>query len=205
VFGGGQRCPVEYTNVLSNANLFTLEQQRTIKEAFAKYKNVTTNSGPPGTVLDSLFKTNVVINAMYRTGAVETWVAAFRYTNSDAHEEIRFGAGMLANFRNQSNDGYYVEFNQSSGGTMLGFGQVNHGLTSGILARFVDLHDNGLVWDYRLADFSNSRLAEYRQYTNGMVLGRYLVWDVRSGNLLIEAQFNEPYDWRKHYHQMHGP
>jgi hypothetical protein len=35
-----------------------------------------------------------------------------------------------------------------------------------------------------------------------MVLGKYLVWNIQNGNLLIEAEFKEPYNWREHYRQM---
>jgi hypothetical protein len=205
IFGEGQYCPPKYTNLLSNTNLFTLEQQKTIREAFVKYKNVTINSGPPGTVLGSLYKTNFVIKAMYRTGAVENWVARYQYTNSDDYDEVTIGKSLSARFRTKSKDGYNLYFNRTGDGTLLDFIEVKHDLTCGLLARFMDMHAQGFAWDYRLADFSNSRLAEYRQYTNGMVLGKYLLWNVLNGNLLIEAEFKEPYDWRKHYRQIQWP
>jgi hypothetical protein len=204
-FGEGQPCPVKYTNLLSNTNLFTLEQQETIRDAFAKYKNVTTNSGPLGTVLNSLYSTNYVIRAAYRTAAVEECVANFKYTNFDAHEEIRFGAGISAKYRNRSNDGYNVYFTRTGSGTILGFNEVKHDLISGVAARFWDMQAQGLNWDFRRADFSNSRLGEYKQCTNGMVLGKYFMWNVLTGNLLIEAEFKEPYNWRKHYREMQQP
>lgn len=103
--GYGQPCPSEYTNTLSNPNLFTPEQQKTIKETFVKYKNVMTNSGPPGTVLVGLYKTNFVIKAMNRDWPVEKWSANFQHTNSGAQERITFGGGMQAVFRDKSNDG----------------------------------------------------------------------------------------------------
>ena len=205
IFGEGQPCPVNYTNVLSNRNLFTLEQQKCIREAFAKYRNVTTNSGPPGAVLDSLYETNIATKAMYRTGVVDTWVADFKYTNLEAREEVRFGAGLVAEFRNMSNDGYNVSFTPTGDGTMFSFSEIRHGLISGLLARFRDMRPQGLAWDYKLADFTNSRLGEYRQYTNGMVFGKYLVWNVVTGNLLIEAEFKQPYDWRRHYRPTRWP
>lgn len=204
-FGDGQPCQVKYTNVLSNTNLFTLEQQTTIREAFAKYKNVTTNSGPPGTVLGSLYKTNVVIKAMNRTFEAENWVLRYQYTNSEAYDEVTIGKSLSAKFRAKSKDGYNVGFVQTGDGTLFDFVEVKHDLTSGLLARFQDTHAQGLTWDYRLADFGNSHLGEYRQFTNGMLFGKYLLWNVLNGNLLIEAEFKEPYDWRKHYRQMRFP
>src|SRR5208337_4989301 len=47
--GSGKTCPIKYTNVLSNTNLFSLEEQTLLRDVFIKYKHVTTNSGPPGT------------------------------------------------------------------------------------------------------------------------------------------------------------
>ena len=36
------------------------------------------------------------------------------------------------------------------------------------------------------------------QYTNGMNIGKYLMWNPENGNLLMEADFKEPYDFEKH-------
>jgi hypothetical protein len=77
VFGDGVPCPRVYTNSLSNTNLFTLEQQRLIEDVLAKYTKLTTNSGPPGTELTSLRRTNLLIEAMGRTVDVEKWIARF--------------------------------------------------------------------------------------------------------------------------------
>lgn len=52
--------PPEFTNSLSNTNLFTTEEQMMIREVLVKYKNVTTNSGPPGTILVDCYKTNSI-------------------------------------------------------------------------------------------------------------------------------------------------
>lgn len=197
VFGDGQPCSMINTNVLSNTNLFALEEQKLIEEVFVKYKNVTTNSGPPGTELAGLYKTNFDVKAIDRTVKVEEWVAHFQYTNFDAHEEIRFGGGMLAEFRNKSNDGYSVSLTQIGDGSLLGFGEVKHDLANGLFARFVDTHKQGTPWDYKLANFRDSQLIEYKQYTNGMVLGKFFMWDLRSGKLIIEAKLKEPYDWNK--------
>ena len=58
-------CPSEYTNSLSNTNLFTAEEQMWIKQVLVKYKNVTTNSGPPGTILVDFYKTNFIAPPLY--------------------------------------------------------------------------------------------------------------------------------------------
>jgi len=197
-FGDGQPCPWRFTNVLSNSNLFTPAEQKTISEIFVKYKNATTNSGPPGTVFDSVYKTNYVIKAWKATANVENWVANYHYTNSDAREKITYGAGMMAEFRNKLDDGYNASFTCTGDGTLLNFWEIKHGLPNGILSRFADCHGQGPNWDYRLANFTNSHLTEYMQYTNGMVMGRVLSWNALTGRLLVDAEFNEPYDMKKH-------
>lgn len=196
-FNRGHPCPLEYTNVLSNTNLFTAKEQEVIKDVFVKYKNVTTNSGPLGTVPVSLYKTNFVIKVVDTTVEVEKWVARFQYTNSEAYEELTIGKSLSAKFRTKSNDGYNVYFNRVGNATELRFMEIKHDSINGLLAAFVDTHEHGTNWDYRRANFADRRLTEYRQYTNGMVLGKYFMWNPQNGNLFIQAVFKEPYDWKK--------
>jgi hypothetical protein len=198
LFGRGKQCPIKYTNVLSNTNLFTFEEQKTIGEAFVKYKNVATNFGPSGTVLVGLYKTNYVIKAMNRTVNVENWIARFQYTNLDAYEEVIFGSGIFVRHRNSFNDGYNISINRTGGGTLLSFGEIKKNLVDGLFARFDDNRPQGTTWDYRLANFDGSHLEEYRHYTNGMVLGKFFMWNPRNGNLILEADFKEPYDFLKY-------
>jgi len=39
--------------------------------------------------------------------------------------------------------------------------------------------------------------AAVKQYSNGLVLGKCLMWNVIYGKLLIKAEFPTPYDWEK--------
>jgi hypothetical protein len=207
-FTTGQPCPLAYTNVLSNTNLFTDKEQKIIGEAFLKYKNVTTNSGPPGTALVDLYKTNFVIKAVGRSFQVENWVANFQYTNFEAYETIFFGAGrsgVFAKFRTKFNDGYNASISRVGDGSTLRFTEVRQNLINGVLAEFVDIHAQGTTWDYTLADFSHSRLDEYRQCTNGMVFGKYLMWNPINNNLGLEAEFKKPFDFEKHMINPFGP
>jgi hypothetical protein len=199
-FGGpGKPCPPPYTNTLTNRNLFTLEQERMIRETFVKYKDVTTNSGPVGTVLSDLYKTNFVIQAMNKNLEIETFVADFRYTNVDAHELIRLGSGLSAELRTKSGDGYRVSLTRTGGGTtLLSFTQTKASVASGVAVRFRDAHAQGPAWDYRRASFSESGLFEYKQYTNRLVFGKFLMWDPNTGNLTVEAEFKEPFDMERH-------
>ena len=111
-YGDGQPCPLKYTNVLSNTNLFTPEEQGLIKEAFVKYQHITTNSGSPGTELVNLYRTNFLIKAMDdRTVEVENWVARYQYTNSNAQEEVTIGRSLSAKFRTKPTmDIMYISF-----------------------------------------------------------------------------------------------
>ena len=197
-FNGRQSCPVEFTNVLSNTNLFTPEEQKLIKEVSVKYQNVTTNSGPADTLLVNLYKTNYTVQAIDKAVNVENYVACFQHTNSHTREEIIFGGGVLIRVRNKANDGYNVAFNCTRGGTLLSFWEVKQNLINGLFITFDDNRPQGMTWDYKLANFDGSHLEEYRRYTNGMVFGKYLMWNPQSGNLLVEANFKEPYDLEKH-------
>lgn len=195
---GEQPCPLEFTNTLSNTNLFTLEQQNTIRKVFSKYKNTSTNYGPSGTVQTGLYKTNFLIRTEKGAADVETWVASFEYTNFEAHEEIRFGGGFSAKFRNGTNDGYNVFFTRTGNGTLLSFGEVKQNLISGLFVRFEDNHPQGMTWDYRLANFDGNHLEEYRYYTNRMICGKFFMWNPRNNNLMLKAEFKVPYDFEKH-------
>ncbi len=195
--GNGQPCPAEYTNVLSNTNLFTPKQQRLIKDVFLKYINVTTNSGPSGTKLIALYKTNFIFQAMGQTVNNERWIGQFQYTNSGAREEIAFGAGLSAKYRTKSDDGYKVNIGRTGGGSILRFMTVRGDQIDGLLAEFDDPHPQDMSWDYKHASFTNSILTEYRQYTNGMVFGKFFLWDINS-RLMLAAEFKEPYDLEKH-------
>jgi hypothetical protein len=199
ISGIQQPCPPEYTNTLSNTNLFTPEEQKVIADIFIKYKNVTTNSGPPGTILSAFYRTNYVINVRNRTVAVENDVADFKYTNFDAHEQITIKGGLSAKFLNTSGEGYNVFFVGTGNGTMLQYIERKGGVRNGILAEFEDMQWQGTNWDFRRADFiTNSHLVEYRQYTNGMVFGKYLMWNPRNNDLFLEADFKQPYDFEKY-------
>lgn len=170
----GKSCPLKYKNTLSNTNLFSEKQQKFIAEIFLKYKNVTTNVGPSGTVLADLYKTNLTIATINKTLAVEKWVARYQYTNTQAYEEITFGGTLSAKFRTKSDDGYNVYFNRIGGGTTLRYMEVRRGLVDGLFAEFLDMREQGAIWDYKFADFTNCSVTEYRQYTNGLVVGNFL-------------------------------
>jgi hypothetical protein len=83
-------------------------------------------------------------------------------------------------------------------GSLLHFREVKRNSFNGIYAVFEDDHDQGNAWTYKNTDFSDGRLMLYMEYTNGMNIGKYLMWNPETGNLVVEANFKEPYDFEKH-------
>jgi len=181
IFGSGIPCSTQYINNLSNTNLFTPEEKGIIQEIFYKYKdyrNLTTNSGPPGTVLVGLSKTNYVIQGM-RLG---NWVSQFKYTNSEAREEIRFGNGSITTkYLTESGNGYVFGIGPSGTGTTTYFTQLGQGKPNGFHLEFV-----------------NAELCKYARFTNEMIIGKYLMWNNLTGNMILEAEFMEPYYLNTH-------
>jgi len=168
-------CPSKYTNLISNTNLFSSAEQKLLLEIPLKYQNVTTNAGPLGSVLTAL---NKDINGH--------WVASFQYTNSDARDEVTFGAWKSAKFLNKSGDGYGVNMDYmvgKSAESIVLFCQLKHGMTDGLLA---DYYDNG-------------HCLSWMRFSNGMAVGKWLEWN-SDGGLRLEVEFKTPYDFQKHYH-----
>ncbi len=174
-----QPCPLKYTNLISNTNLFTPTELSMLKEIPLKYKNITTNSGPPGSVLVGLDKTN----------GDWDWVARLQYTNTDAHEDIMLGArGLLAKFRTASDEGYDVTIynykTSATGISDIDFEQIRHGATDALV---VTMHGDHCTWLMHFAD--------------GKAIGKWFVWGQESyeaGKLIIEAEFKQPYDYKTH-------
>ena len=166
-------CPPQYTNLLSNTNLFSPAEQKLLQEVRLKYENVTTNSGPPGSVLANLNKdTN------------GQWVALFRYTNSDAQDAVTFSWMISAKHLDKANDGYEVDVTPGSGGAKpdIGFIQLKQGIPNGL----------------SVALSGDEHCQNWLHYSNGMAVGRWLEWWRLDNGLSLEAVFKAPYDIQKH-------
>lgn len=208
VSGSGKPCPTQYTNSISNTNLFTADERKTIGEALIKYRHVTTNVGPSGTVLVSFYRTNFITEPIYWV-ETNSWnarktnqnlVSIFRYTNSDAEEEVWFSKGISAQYKDQIGNHRNVSINITGGGALLSLSERNAS-GRGIFVRlqnFLEPGTNWVNWSYKDADFSNGCLNEYMQTTNGLLLGKWLMWNPRNGDLILEAEAKEPYDWNRH-------
>jgi hypothetical protein len=166
-------CPPQYTNLLSNTNLFSPAEQKLLQEVLLKYNNVTTNSGPPGSVLAGLQK-----------GTNGYWVALFRYTNSDAQDEVTFGDRISAKYFNQANDGYEVLVTPGSGyaKSEVACYQIKHNLMDGL----------------HVVLSSDGHCLSWMHFSNGMAVGKWLEWWKLDNGLSLEAEFKSPYDIHKH-------
>ncbi|HUB87590.1 MAG TPA: hypothetical protein VMB22_06830 [Verrucomicrobiae bacterium] len=181
------KCPPKYTNVVSNTNLFTPSEQKILEKVLSKYKYVTTNSGPPGTVLVGLDKTNGY------------YVAHFDYTNLNAHEDITFGDRSaefrhnrdyheyiaqfspypLARFRTQGGDGYDVIISSDE----IIYVQIEHGEVNGL---YVDFH----------GDHCENML----HFIDGKAVNEWLSW---GGNedYILEIKMKSPMDYFRYMTQ----
>jgi hypothetical protein len=192
-------CPPEYTNLLSNTNLFSLDEQKKIREVTLKYKNVTTNSGPVG----SVFKGFGLRQLKYAelTGATnKLWVACFAYTNSEAQEEVLSYYGQnIVKFRTEAGDGYDAMFRNNF---LITYMEYKHGLPDGL---FVFAHDP-------MYPYADEHCAMWAHFTSGKVLGKFIVWqmsptqdqadfkitDSTTFKIAAEADFKEPFDFLKY-------
>lgn len=173
-------CPPEFTNLISNTNLFTPAEEKLLLEIPLKYKDVTTNSGPPGSVLAGLKKDT---NGL--------WTATFKYDNLEGQDQVTFVFGLrkTAMFLDKSGDGYGVTIGPADyrNGKVLKWDvalcQFKHGVRNGLVVRYYD----------------DGHCTTWMQFSNGMAVGKWLEWD-SGGGLSTEVQFKAPYDFDKHYH-----
>jgi len=171
-------CTPENTNLLSNTNLFSPAEQQLLKEIPLKYKSVTTNSGPAGTV----FKGLAVRQWKLQQELVKTFpVSCFVYTNFEAREEIAFMSSRttIASFRTQFGDGYDVNLID---GELVQYQQYKNGVLDGLCI--------GGVFDV-------VHCGHWARFVKGKLLGNFYYWD-REGNIIMDAEFKEPFDFLKY-------
>jgi hypothetical protein len=195
-FGGhSQLCPLEETNLVANTNLFTSHEQQLLREVFVKYRSVTTNTGPPGSILVSLDKTNCVVPIINKTNSY--WRAVFEYTNSGAQDEVIFVLGNTARFQGKDGDGYIVGFGNEAAHVGMVFEETKFGVANGLHVDCIDIQkvvgEEGIV----PSEFARVHVATYRHMTNGLAIGKFLMWNPGNNNLILKAEFKEPYDLNK--------
>jgi hypothetical protein len=183
-------CPPEYTNVISNTNLFTPEEQKLLEEIPQKYGKVRTNSPPPGSILVDLRTTP--IKTQY--GIYWFWIARFQFTNTDLVDEVTPGGDQMNHkIRNKAGDGFDLGYDTYNNGESVGSGyggpggpefwlhQIKHGVYDGL--------------DIQI---EAGRPARLMRFSNGMAVGQYFYWAPYDNKLMIWAKFKEPYDYLKY-------
>jgi hypothetical protein len=172
-------CPLAYTNLISNTNLFTPAEQKIFTEIVQKYKNVTTNTGPSGTTFTGLEMRQWNINNPPFN--IKFPVGCFVYTNSGAHEEIAYYARTLvAMFRTQSGDGYNVQLDR---GRLLTYLEYRSGVLDGLSM------EGGI--------FDADHCTEWARFVNGKIVGKFIGWN-QGGAIIMQAEFKEPFDFLKY-------
>jgi hypothetical protein len=144
--GRAQLPPPHYTNLVSNTNLFSAAEQKLLADIPPKYRNVTTNFGPPGTVLVSL------------TNSGKGLVAIFRQTASGTVEEITFSGMKTIKVRSRQNDGYDVDLTNDDC-SILNFRQIKNGVVDGLFVSFYEDH-----------------CASWMRFEKGKAVGKWLAW-----------------------------
>ena len=172
-------CPPEFTNVISNTNLFTLDEQKLLKEIPLIFANVTTNSGPVGSVLVD-YKAKPIESSY---GTFWYWTARFQFTNSDTWDEVTPGGDMKKHkIRNKNGDGYDLEYAGESfvstygSGANFGFHQVRHNVYDGLSVNI----EHG------------EHCSSWMQYSNGLAVDKWLYWTPDGSKLGIWLKFKKP-------------
>ena len=177
-------CPPELTNVISNTNLFTLDEQKLLNQTLSNYINVRSNFPPIGSVLVSYRATPLRVY----WGTNWQWVSRFQSTNSDLSDEVSQGGDLFRHkVRNKAGDGF--DFNivpdapSDSGfgggsGPEGWFQQIKHGVKDGLHVEIVH----------------GDHCSQWMRYSNGMAVDKWLIWDANKPDLILWVKFKEPYD-----------
>jgi antitoxin component YwqK of YwqJK toxin-antitoxin module len=173
-------CPLEYTNTLANTNLFSAAEQRLLREIAVKYKNVTTNSGPPGTI----FKMWGMRQRKFQQYSKIIPVACFVYTNSADREEIASLFGdqryILGKYRTPTGDGYDVIVVHDA---LLQYQGYKNGVLDGLC---VQIYGEG----------NENRCVTWTRFSKGKAIGKFIMWG-DDGKIVAEVEFKEPFDFLK--------
>ena len=183
-FGDGIPCPPEYTNVISNPNLFTPDEQKLLNYITLTYGDETSNSVPPGSVLAS-FKAKPIQTSW---GTRWDWLARLQFTNTDLTDEITPGGDLYRHkVRNKAGDGYDFNIDPTAprtsafgggSGPEFGFQQIKQGVKDGLFVSVVH----------------GDHCSKWMRYSNGWAVDKELYWDPNYNKLMIWAKFNEPFD-----------
>jgi hypothetical protein len=189
-----------YTNLISNTNLFSPEEQQLLQEIVEKYGKLATNSPPRGGVLVNLERTNGF------------WWGHYSYPQSGAHEDIRFGGRLfqvapatghgyeafvdglgpdvtLAKFRYKDGEGYDVlldppDSNKAGNTSPRYLIQIQGGIPNGL---FTEIH--------------GTHFYELVHFVNGRAFGKWFIAASQGAGNIFEIKVQTPVDYFKYMTQ----
>ena len=171
-------CPLQYTNLFSNTNLFSPVEQKLLKEIPLKYQSVTTNAGPVGTVFKGIELRQWKIERP-RSVTMTLSVSCFTYTNSNAREEIgNYGGTTIVIFRTRFGDGYNLQISHNR---LLQYQEYKDGKLDGLCIKSI---------------FDADHCNEWARFVKGKIVGKFIGWS-QNGKIDMEAKFKEPFDFLK--------
>jgi hypothetical protein len=188
-----------YTNLISNKNLLSQQEQQLLQGILEKYSKLTTNSPPSGSVLVSFERTNGF------------WRGHYSYPKSRAREDIRFGDRSskavvatgrgyaafadelgpdvtIAKFRYKDEEGYDVllcppDANETSTSPMYVV-QIRGGIPDGLFIEIHGTHFNELV-----------------HFVNGHAFGPWFIAAPYGRGKVFEIKVQAPVDYFRYMTQ----
>jgi hypothetical protein len=187
-----------YTNLISNTNLFSQQEQLLLREVVEKYRKFSTNVPPSGSVLVNFERTNGFLWGHYR------------YPTSGAHEDIRFGGRLtsgvvasgrgytafadnlgpdvtMAKFRYKDEDGYDVMLCPPGGneaGSPMFVVQMRDGVPNGL---FIEIH--------------GAHFYELVHFVSGRAFGKWFFMPPDAGGKVFEIKVQAPVDYFRYMTQ----
>lgn len=173
-------CPVELTNVLWNTNLLSIEESKRIRERVTRFKDLTVDSIPSGTILQKSGQRTVDVSDM----GIFYDLTYKRYTNGSATEELTaLPPRFIVRSRDAHGDGFDASFSQNEFGLNIFYQE------------FFKNTPEGLMMILGMPDKSaNINLLSLVRFKKGKAVGNYLEWG-NDGSITTSIEFSEPYDF----------
>ena len=198
--GGGVPSPERYENRLTNGFLFSAVEQEMIRSAFRRYKNTSILHGPSGEEVAGKTSSNLVTSARGRITTNKSLFVTFVSTNFAATDTVEFWGTMPVSVthRTKKGDGYNLTYVKTGHGVMARLSSVTNGVKNGPYAIFEEVTPRPPPQNPNAYDYSDFPLTEYRRYSNGLVIGKFLMWNPTNDFLFLSADFIKPCALEKH-------
>lgn len=191
-----QPCTPIYSNSFSNTNLFSPSESRFFGEIIENYKNVTTNSGPPGSVFNGWVARQIIRPKLFENSTNITTCALFVQTNSNAKIEVAAfydSRIVMVRFRTVSQDGYDLLLYDR---VVRVIEQYKNNVLDGL---FIGLF-LGINTPAKTSHEGEIKCSSLLRLQNGKAVGKYFGWDDES-YIGIELEFKKPFDFLKYQDQ----